>query len=90
MSRLDQTMALNPEFTEALARGEPWAVKYADASNGLDGTATRRHPERAFKEDGITRRNWCGRCPSKKGCVMCDLDDDANAIPKEYIGKWDD
>ena len=89
MSRLDLIMALNPEFATALARGERWALLHADAINGLDGKATRRHPERAFKEDGATRRNWCGTCAFKKGCVSCDLDGD-HAAMKGRIAMYDD
>ena len=89
MSRLSQLRALNPEFAAALAHGESWALKHADAVNGLDGMATRKHPERAFKEDGVTRRNWCGSCASKQGCVMCDLDGNHEAM-KYAVGKYDD
>jgi hypothetical protein len=86
MSRLNLIMAMNPEFAEALTRGEKWAVRHADALNGLDGNASRRHPERAFEEDGITRRNWCGSCSSKRGCITCDLDGDHRAT-KGMVGK---
>ncbi len=72
--RLSVTMEMNPEFAEALARGEPWALKYAESSRGLDGKASRRHPERAHREDGLPH-NWCGVCPDAEGCVMCDLDE---------------
>jgi hypothetical protein len=89
MSRLDQLAAMNPEFAEALARGEKWALKHADAVNGLDGKATRRHPERAFKEDGVTRKNWCGSCASKLGCMVCDLDGD-HMVSKGAVGIYDD
>jgi len=69
-------MQANPEFAEALGKGEAWAVKQADAIRGIDGESYRRHPERAFTEDGVTRRNWCGSCPFEGGCVCCDLDGD--------------
>jgi len=88
MSRLDQLMALNTDFEEALGRGEKWALQHADMVNGLDGLASRRHPERAPYEDG-ERRNWCGRCSSKRGCIVCDLDNNP-AIPKQLIGIEDD
>jgi len=89
MSRLELLMQLNPEFAEALARGERWAIMRADAVEGLDGRASRAHPERAFREDG-QRRNWCGQCPSKQGCVQCDLPAKNRTIPKGLIGKWED
>lgn len=87
-SRLNTVMQLNPEFAEALARGESWALKYADAVKGIDGEASRRHPERAFEEDG-KRRNWCGSCSHKKGCVVCDLDSD-HTVTKYFSGIYDD
>ena len=87
MSRLDLLIALNPEYAEALRRGDSWAVKHAEVVKGLDGNANRRHPERTLKEDGETRRNWCGHCSAKKGCVMCDLDDNPD-LPKARVGYW--
>lgn len=52
MSRLDLLMQLNPDFAKALWRRERWAWLRADAVEALDGRGSRRHPERAFKEDG--------------------------------------
>lgn len=72
--RLRQTMAMNPEFEAALARGDKWAVNYADCSRGLDGQASRRHPERRMKEDGKPQ-NFCGSCPHEEGCITCDLNE---------------
>jgi hypothetical protein len=73
MSRLDAVLAMNPEFAEAYARGETWAVQHAEMVRGVDGQASRRHPERAPREDGRPR-NWCGDCIHPEGCVSCDLD----------------
>lgn len=87
-ARLDLLMRINPDFATALQKGEPWALKHADAVRGLDGQASRRHPERAFKEDGHTRRNWCGTCAFKGGCVICDLDGDHVGM-KGHIEKYD-
>lgn len=53
--RLSITMQMNPDFAEALARGEKWALDYADSSRALDGVSFRRHPERAHHEDGKPR-----------------------------------
>lgn len=89
-SRLQTALALNPEFAEAYNNGEEWARKQADAILGIDGKASRRHPERSFKEDGQTRRNWCGQCPSKEGCVMCDLDEYPQVLESRHVGIWDD
>ena len=88
MDRLQQVMALNPDFAEALRKGEKWAMQYADSVNGVDGKASRRHPERAHKEDG-KKRNWCGSCPYKSGCMICDLDHD-HEFYKKYGGRWED
>ena len=72
--RLNQTMATDPEFAQALARGEPWALDCAECSRGLDGKASRRYPERSVMERQKSGpRNWCGSCPHKEGCFSCDL-----------------
>jgi hypothetical protein len=90
MSRVDQLMAMEPEFAEALANLEPWAVQHADILNGMDGLpTTRRHPERNLQQNGVTRRNWCGTCASKQGCVTCDLDGHYPDM-KGAIGKYED
>lgn len=89
-ARLEAVMKMNPAFAEALARGEPWALKHAESVRGIDGQAGRRHPERAHQEDGHTRRNWCGGCSDPEGCVMCDLDEPTGkfyADMKSSIGK---
>lgn len=90
--RLSVTMRMNPEFAEALARGEKWALDYADSSRALDGVSFRRHPERAHHEDGKPR-NWCGACAHVNGCIVCDLDEptgDAYKAMKPHIGKFKD
>jgi len=62
--------ALNPEYVEAIAKGEPWALKHAarvDSLNNGDPEGMRR------PFDG-TRKKWCGAaCTHKKGCVTCTL-----------------
>lgn len=65
---------LNPEFAQAEMRGDRWAMRHADTVRGIDGKASRIHPERAMKEDGRPR-NWCGSCVHPEGCVTCDLSD---------------
>lgn len=87
--RLDTLMAMNPEFARAYRAGEDWALKHADAVRGIDGQASRRHPDRAFKEDG-KRRNWCGQCPSRLGCVVCDLDAHPQVMRARDVGVWED
>ncbi len=71
-NRLDLVMQLNPEFAEALAKGERWAVRHAEAIKGIDGLSSRQFPERDFEDDG-TKKNWCGSCPFAEGCMVCDL-----------------
>ena len=88
-ARLQMLMGMNPTYARALENGESWAVQHAEQVRGLDGEASRRHPERAHKQDGITRQNWCGTCPFKGGCVMCDLDGN-HAATKGYVGQLTD
>jgi hypothetical protein len=88
-ARLDQMLAMNADFKEAYIKGERWALQHAEAIRGIDGQASRRFPERAFKEDGHTRRNWCGTCAHKEGCISCDLPGD-HASMKGMIGIYDD
>ncbi len=88
--RLNALIAMNPDFREALERGEDWALKHADSVRGIDGQSIRRHPERAHQEDGHTRRNWCGGCSDPEGCVTCDLDQPTGQLYqslKAHIGK---
>lgn len=80
--RLRQMLALNPEFQEAVNRGEKWALQQQDEILGLDGKASRRHPERNREQDGKPR-DWCGSCPHSEGCIICDLDEDPTFL-KEY------
>ena len=87
--RLRALMKANPRFAEALADGERWAVQRAEMVKGIDGQSSRHFPERALEEDGITRRNWCGSCASKLGCVMCDLPNN-HAVAKRVGGIFDD
>lgn len=89
-TRLETLLATNEDFAKAYREGETWARKHADVVLGIDGQASRRHPERSLTEDGHTRRNWCGQCPSKEGCVMCDLDEHPQVISSRHVGKWED
>lgn len=73
--RLRALRAMNPEFANAEARGERWATLRAEEVRGIDGKASRRHPERSRKEDGQPH-NFCGTCLHPEGCVTCDLDGD--------------
>jgi hypothetical protein len=88
--RLQTLLDTNPEFAEAFHAREDWALKHAECVLGLDGKASRRHPERALKQNGVTRRNWCGQCPSREGCVMCDLDGHPQVVESKHVGVWED
>ena len=85
--RLRILMELNPEFKEAVHRGETWAIQHADTVSALDGgrgqLTGRRHPERARKEDGKPH-HFCNGCSDKEGCVSCDLDD----LPESELWRW--
>lgn len=72
--RLRQLLNMNPEFAAAYEAREDWAVQRAEEVLGLDGVASRRHPERKRQEDGKPH-NFCGSCPNPEGCMMCDLDE---------------
>lgn len=85
-ARLDLTMKMDPAFKEAYDRGEKWALDYADCSRGIDGEASRKHPERTLKEDGFTRHNWCGACSDPDGCVSCDLDQPTGKLYEQVKG----
>jgi hypothetical protein len=61
---------LNPEYAQALARGEPWALKHAQQCDSLNSGEP---PEMRRKFDGKPRK-WCGSaCGSPEGCVVCTL-----------------
>ena len=84
---------MNPEFAKALAKGEKWALDHMETCRSLnagESEASRR------KFDG-KRRKWCGAsCPSKKGCVVCTLEEDHSQSVGEILrkipgyGSWDD
>ena len=79
-------LALNPEYAEALARGEPWAVKHAgqvDSFNSGEPEGMRR------KFDG-KKRKWCGAsCPFKNGCVTCTLEDKPEIARQNRQLNWE-
>lgn len=63
-------MALNPEYAEAVARGEPWALKHQEQCRSLNAGEPK---EMRRKFDGKPRK-WCGAaCSSPEGCVVCTL-----------------
>ena len=66
-------LAANPEYAQALARGEPWALKHAQRCESLN----RGEPEGFRRPFDGTKQKWCGgACPFRKGCVTCALPED--------------
>ena len=66
----EMLLALNPEYAEALARGESWALKHAERSRSLNAGESEGF-RREF--DGKPRK-WCGAaCPNEEGCITCTL-----------------
>ncbi len=66
----DALRALNPEYEQALWRGEPWARNHARIAESLnDG-----EPEGFRREFDGKPRKWCGAaCESPEGCITCTL-----------------
>lgn len=80
--------ALNPEYVEAIARGEPWALKHAGRVDSIN----RGEPEGMRREFDGTRKKWCGAaCTHKKGCVTCTLPENARvAQDNRRLGGYHD
>ncbi len=67
---IEALLALNPEYAEALARGEGWALSHMSLCESLN-----RGEHEGFRRpfDGKPRK-WCGAaCTSPEGCVTCTL-----------------
>jgi hypothetical protein len=61
---------LNPEYAEAIARGEPWAIKHSMQVDSIN----RKEPEGMRREFDGKPRKWCGSsCGHEEGCVVCTL-----------------
>ena len=79
-------LALNPEYAEALARGESWALKYQERCNSLN----RGEPEGMRREFDGRKRKWCGgSCPFKDGCVVCTLEDNPEVARRNRGLNWE-
>ncbi|MGH7141571.1 MAG: hypothetical protein ACREGH_02990 [Minisyncoccia bacterium] len=66
-------LAANPEYAQALARGEPWALKHAQRCESLNSG----EPEEFRRPIDGKPRKWCGgACPYKEGCITCALPED--------------
>lgn len=66
-------MALNPEYTEALVKGEQWALDHARLCDSIN----KGEPEGFRRKFDGNPHKWCGgSCPFKEGCVSCTLPDD--------------
>lgn len=69
--------ALNPEYEQAIARGEPWALKHA----GLVESINSGEPEGMRREFDGKRRKWCGAaCSHKEGCVTCTMSENTEVV----------
>ena len=65
-------MAMNPDYAEAVARGERWALERA----GTMGSLARGEPEGYRRKFDGKPRKWCGAaCPARSGCITCTLPD---------------
>ena len=63
-------IALNPEYVEAVAKGDPWALKHAERCRSLNAG----EPEGMRRNFDGKPRKWCGAaCSSPEGCVVCTL-----------------
>lgn len=70
---INALMALNPEYANAIARGEPWALKHAERVRSLNAG----EPEGMRREFDGKPKKWCGSsCPHQEGCVVCTLPED--------------
>lgn len=72
MSRIDidAVLAANEGLCDALANGEPWALKHIERLNSIN----RGEPEGFRREFDGNPRKWCGgACPFDEGCVTCTL-----------------
>ena len=70
--KIDQRLLiqLNPQYGEALLRGEPWAMKHARLVKSINND----EPEGFRRPFDGTPQKWCGgACPFPEGCVMCTL-----------------
>lgn len=63
--------ALNPEYEEAVARGEPWAIKHAQLCESINNG----EPEGFRRKFDGKHHPWCGTsCPDfPEGCITCAL-----------------
>ncbi len=83
MSRLSMLLEMNPDFMKAFARGEDWAIRRARAVNALDDPTTDFDFDGLREPDGM-KKNRCGSCPYRDGCMVCDLPHDPTM--KDMIG----
>ena len=65
--------ALNPEYAQAVARGDRWALQHAERVRSINAG----EPEGSRRQfDGKPRR-WCGAaCTAENGCITCTLPED--------------
>lgn len=70
---VDALLVLNPEYAQALWRGEQWALDHMRLCESLNAG----EPEGFRRPFDGKPRKWCGgACPHDEGCVTCTLPDD--------------
>lgn len=70
---IDGLLVANPEYFEALLKGEQWAVDHMSMCESLN----RGEPEGYRRKFDGKAHKWCGEsCPFPEGCMMCTLPDD--------------
>ncbi len=67
---INALLALNPDYVEALSKGEKWALDHAKRCESLNA----REPEGFRRPFDGKPHKWCGAaCPFDEGCMMCTL-----------------
>jgi len=66
----DLLLAMNPEYAQALGKGESWALEHAQLCDSLN----KGEPEGFRRKFDGNYHKWCGgSCPFKEGCMTCAL-----------------
>lgn len=86
MIDVEMLKQLNPEYAQALARGEPWALKHAEQCRSLNAG----EPEEMRRKFDGKPRKWCGEaCSSPNGCVVCTLPENAEVARENRRYKFE-
>lgn len=77
---MGRLMALNPAYAEAIAKGEPWALKHAERVRSLNAG----EPEGMRRDFDGKPKKWCGSsCPHEEGCIVCTLSENPD-VAREH------